>query len=133
MDGVLRLYWFSQTIGPDRGLEDVARAMGLAGVAPMELHVRGSWHGDYRQTLARVAGEAGVPAEAIVEVDADVFSPNVIGAGLDAGAAGRLRCQAVIGAAVPLLAEETLAETLCARGILCPPEVVAGAGGIVGS
>ena len=37
----LRLYWFSQTIGPRRGLEDVIRAMGAAAI-PGELHVRGN-------------------------------------------------------------------------------------------
>lgn len=38
-DGALRLYWFSQTLGPDRGLENVVRACGNAGV-PIELHLR---------------------------------------------------------------------------------------------
>src|SRR5206468_4307429 len=36
----LRLYWFSQTIGPGRGLETVIDAMGAARV-PGELHLRG--------------------------------------------------------------------------------------------
>jgi hypothetical protein len=36
----LRLYWFSQTIGPGRGLEDAILAAGIAGVRA-ELHVRG--------------------------------------------------------------------------------------------
>ena len=36
----LRLYWFSQTIGPARGLEDAVRAAGLARI-DAELHVRG--------------------------------------------------------------------------------------------
>jgi glycosyltransferase involved in cell wall biosynthesis len=36
----LRLYWFSQTIGPGRGLEDAIKAVGLAGITA-ELHVRG--------------------------------------------------------------------------------------------
>lgn len=38
--GPLRLYWFSQTIGPYRGLEDVIVAAGRAGV-DCELHLRG--------------------------------------------------------------------------------------------
>lgn len=37
----LRLYWFSQTIGPNRGLEDVVRAAGICGMQ-MELHLRGN-------------------------------------------------------------------------------------------
>jgi hypothetical protein len=36
----LRLYWFSQTIGPGRGIDDAIRAMGLAQI-PGELHLRG--------------------------------------------------------------------------------------------
>jgi glycosyltransferase involved in cell wall biosynthesis len=36
----LRLYWFGQTIGPRRGLEDAVRAVGVAGIGG-ELHVRG--------------------------------------------------------------------------------------------
>jgi Glycosyl transferases group 1 len=35
----LRLYWFSQTLGAGRGLEDVVRAIGRAG-KPVELHLR---------------------------------------------------------------------------------------------
>jgi hypothetical protein len=38
--GPLRLYWFSQTIGPGRGLDDVVRAVGAADI-PAELHLRG--------------------------------------------------------------------------------------------
>ena len=38
--GRLRIYWFSQTIGPDRGLEDAVLAAGRAGV-PTELTLRG--------------------------------------------------------------------------------------------
>jgi len=37
--GPLRLYWFSQTLGAGRGLEDVIHACGLAGIRA-ELHLR---------------------------------------------------------------------------------------------
>ena len=40
-DGALRLYWFSQTIGRGRGLEDVVRAIELSGIRA-ELHLRGA-------------------------------------------------------------------------------------------
>ena len=49
-NGALRLYWFSQTIGAGRGLEDVARAIGLAGISA-ELHLRGSGSPDYVAAL----------------------------------------------------------------------------------
>jgi glycosyltransferase involved in cell wall biosynthesis len=39
-NGVVRFYWFSQTIGPSRGLEDVVRAAGML-MLPCELHLRG--------------------------------------------------------------------------------------------
>src|SRR6185312_8638387 len=50
----LKLYWFSQTIGPDRGLEDVVRAMGLA-EAPGELHLRGRADTKYVRELRQLA------------------------------------------------------------------------------
>jgi hypothetical protein len=37
--GPLRLYWFSQTLGPGRGLEDVIAAVGQCGIAA-EFHLR---------------------------------------------------------------------------------------------
>ncbi len=37
--GPLRLYWFSQTLGPGRGLEDVIAAVGRCGIAA-EFHLR---------------------------------------------------------------------------------------------
>jgi hypothetical protein len=54
--GTLRLYWFSQTIGAGRGLEDVVRAVGLAGISA-ELHLRGSTQAEYIRSLARLAWE----------------------------------------------------------------------------
>jgi len=48
--GALRLYWFSQTVGAGRGLEDVARAVTLAGIRA-ELHLRGSARPDYIAAL----------------------------------------------------------------------------------
>jgi glycosyltransferase involved in cell wall biosynthesis len=50
----LRLCWFSQTIGPRRGLEDAVHAMGRAGI-PGELHVRGRAIPDYLHSLRSLA------------------------------------------------------------------------------
>ncbi|HET7875191.1 MAG TPA: glycosyltransferase [Methylomirabilota bacterium] len=52
----LSLYWFSQTIGPHRGLEDVVRAMGTAEI-PGELHLRGRPIPDYLEALQRRCDE----------------------------------------------------------------------------
>lgn len=52
--GPLTLYWFSQTIGPRRGLEDVIRAIAQAAI-PAELHLRGRVADGYD---AHLTGEA---------------------------------------------------------------------------
>ena len=51
----LRLYWFSQTIGAGRGLEDVVRAIALAGIRA-EIHLRGCARPEYIDSLKRLAG-----------------------------------------------------------------------------
>ncbi|MCA0303450.1 MAG: glycosyltransferase [Proteobacteria bacterium] len=58
--GPLRAYWFSQTIGPDRGLQSFIEAMALVR-RPVTLDIRGSnrWgHGDRLLALARERGIA---------------------------------------------------------------------------
>ncbi|MDR1989803.1 MAG: hypothetical protein LBQ09_06175 [Acidobacteriaceae bacterium] len=62
----LRLYWFSQTIGPHRGLEDAVAAMGLLAPHDIELHLRGHWHDGYEQRLRTFAHERGVSPARIV-------------------------------------------------------------------
>lgn len=62
----VRMHWFSQTIGPDRGLEDAVCAMGLLKAYPLELHLRGRWHGGYEERLRHLAAEHGVNAQQIV-------------------------------------------------------------------
>jgi glycosyltransferase involved in cell wall biosynthesis len=65
-DGRLRLYWFSQTIGPDRGLEDVVGAMGLLRDVHVELHLRGMWYGDYRVRFLETVAGAGVSSDRVI-------------------------------------------------------------------
>ena len=48
--GAPRLYWFSQTIGPGRGIEDIIDGTGRAGIAA-ELHLRGTIDADYAVAL----------------------------------------------------------------------------------
>ncbi|RMG18639.1 MAG: hypothetical protein D6731_01530 [Planctomycetota bacterium] len=50
----LRLYWFSQTVGPDRGLEDVLEAARL-GALQLQLTLRGVPARGYRESLSRQA------------------------------------------------------------------------------
>lgn len=50
---MLRLYWFSQTLGPGRGLEDVIEAVGRTGV-DAELHLRAAAIASYLEALRRL-------------------------------------------------------------------------------
>lgn len=54
--GPLRLYWFSQTIGPGRGLEDAIAAAGVSGI-DAALHLRGAIAEGYRESLRALAKE----------------------------------------------------------------------------
>jgi hypothetical protein len=60
----LRLYWFSQTIGPGRGLEEAVAAVGRAGIAA-ELSLRGRSQDGYVETLRALAA-ARAPRLAVV-------------------------------------------------------------------
>lgn len=60
----LGLYWFSQTIGPDRGLEDAVQAM--AELNPdVYLFLRGTWADGYERHLRGLAGRAGLGEQQI--------------------------------------------------------------------
>jgi len=54
--GVLRAYWFSQTIGPGRGLDAAIVALGRAGVRA-ELALRGRPHDGYLDALRSLAAD----------------------------------------------------------------------------
>jgi len=58
-DKPLKLFWFSQTIGPNRGLELIIEAVGLSSTAT-ELHLLGQPTEGYRQQLEDQAGTAGI-------------------------------------------------------------------------
>jgi len=51
------IYWFSQTIGPNRGLECAIRAIGLAKTKP-HLYLRGTPTGNYEEALRALAAES---------------------------------------------------------------------------
>ena len=65
-DGPFRLYWFSQTIGPDRGLQDAIDAMARLREIPLELHLRGSWQPGYREFVLARCRALGVDPARIV-------------------------------------------------------------------
>lgn len=64
--GPMRLYWFSQTVGLGRGLEDVIRAMGKLRDCEIELHLRGLARPDHWRHLTDLAASNGLQSRAIV-------------------------------------------------------------------
>ncbi|WP_118828437.1 glycosyltransferase [Salinibacter ruber] len=57
--GVRSMYWFSQNIGPDRGLEDALRALPQL-PNDVVLSLRGSWSSGYEETFREQARRLGV-------------------------------------------------------------------------
>jgi leucine dehydrogenase len=81
--------------------------------------------------MADELGAQSVPVEAIMRVSADVFSPNALGAILDADSIAALDVAVVAGAANNQLATPADGARLAARGILYAPDYVINAGGII--
>ena len=84
--------------------------------------------------VARVSDLPGVevvdPVD-IVEIDADVLSPNALGGVLDATTIDRLEAKVVCGGANNQLAAADDAERLHERGVLYAPDYVVNAGGVI--
>jgi valine dehydrogenase (NAD+) len=84
--------------------------------------------------IDRVAGDGGVDAvdaEAIYDVDADVLSPNAMGAVLNETTIPRLQVEVVCGGANNQLATSDDDERLADHGILYAPDYVVNAGGLI--
>lgn len=76
-------------------------------------------------------GASAVDADAIYDVEADVFSPNAGGGILNDDTISRLRAAAVVGAANDQLACDRHGDALHARGILYGPDYLVNAGGLL--
>jgi glycosyltransferase involved in cell wall biosynthesis len=63
--GSLRLFWFSQTVGKNRGLEDVIAAMGKVKSSKIELHLLGNYNTNIQDHFAEVAVKSGIDKKAI--------------------------------------------------------------------
>ncbi len=86
------------------------------------------------ERAAAVAAELGaerVDAEAIYDVECDVFAPCAVGATVNHDTIPRLACRVVCGSANNQLADDADAERLHRRGILYAPDYVANAGGAI--
>ena len=87
-----------------------------------------------QDTVATLADEAGVDTVApdeILDVDADVFSPNALGAVLTADSIPRLQVEVVCGGANNQLGTDEDDDRLAERGILYAPDYVVNAGGLI--
>jgi leucine dehydrogenase len=83
---------------------------------------------------ARVADEfraAVVAADSLLDVEADVFAPCALGAGINDETVPRLKVKVVAGAANNVLAEPRHGDALRARGIAYAPDYAINAGGLV--
>ena len=83
------------------------------------------------EALGRLLGADVVSPDAIMRVKADIFSPNALGAILDARTIPALDVAIVAGAANNQLATPADGPRLAARGILYAPDYVINAGGII--
>ncbi len=81
--------------------------------------------------LAEELGGQAVPADAIMNVEADIFSPCALGAILTASSVAGLKVKAVAGGANNQLATGPEGRMLAERGILYAPDYVINAGGII--
>jgi leucine dehydrogenase len=83
------------------------------------------------QTLADEVGATVVAADRIMTLEADVLSPNALGAILTAESIAALRVPIVAGGANNQLATPAEGDLIHQRGILYAPDYVINAGGII--
>jgi leucine dehydrogenase len=87
--------------------------------------------GESAQRAAREFNATIVPPDDVYDADCDIFSPNALGAVLNADTIPRLRSQLVCGGANNQLAEDRHGELLHQRGILYAPDYLVNSGGII--
>lgn len=76
-------------------------------------------------------GAKAVGADAIYDVDCDIFAPCALGSILNDQTIGRLKCDVVAGASNNQLAQDRHGEALRARGVLYAPDYAINAGGLM--
>lgn len=120
------------------GLRVAVQGLGSVGYRLAEqLHEAGArlWVTDlYPERVARAVAELGaeaVEAEAIYDLEVDVFAPCALGAVINDDTIPRLRAPVIAGAANNQLAEPRHGEALMERGILYAPDYVINAGGVI--
>lgn len=81
--------------------------------------------------VASLPGVDVVDVEDVLLLDADIVSPNALGAVLDAATVDALQARVVCGGANNQLATEREADRLAERGVLYAPDFVVNAGGLI--
>jgi hypothetical protein len=61
-----KFFWFSQTIGPDRGLEQIIMILGLMGRKNIQLTLLGNCAPDYKNILQEIWESSGLMPEKLV-------------------------------------------------------------------
>ncbi|MFN2101012.1 Leu/Phe/Val dehydrogenase [Altererythrobacter sp. MF3-039] len=83
------------------------------------------------QALGKELGASVVASDEILAIEADVFSPNALGAVITEEVAKAIKVKAVAGGANNQLATGSEGRILAERGILYAPDYVINAGGII--
>ena len=83
------------------------------------------------EAVARATGATIVAPNAIYDVEADIFSPNALGAILNPDTLSRLRVKVVAGGANNQLATPDMGDRLHEQGVLYAPDYVINGGGII--
>ena len=83
------------------------------------------------KAMAAELGGVAVAADVILSIEADIFSPNALGAILTEESIAALNCKVVAGGANNQLATAEDGYRLHGRGILYAPDYVINAGGII--
>ncbi|MBZ5555763.1 MAG: glycosyltransferase [Acidobacteriia bacterium] len=124
--GPLRVYWFSQTLGPARGIEGLVHAFGRAAVTG-ELHLRGRAVPSYLEFLQRLQREIAPALTLTLNEPAPPAEMVRLARGFDAGLSGEeprtLNRQWCLGnkiftylaAGVPVIMSRTPAQAALAR------------------
>jgi glycosyltransferase involved in cell wall biosynthesis len=74
----LRLFWFSQTIGPDRGLQDIVCAMARLKHEAIELHLLGRWQPGFESSFLADARSRGLDVERQIHSYAPMFPEEIV-------------------------------------------------------
>jgi leucine dehydrogenase len=83
------------------------------------------------QEIAEATGAKIVSPDEIYDVEADVFSPNALGAVINPGTLQRLSAKVIAGGANNQLATPDMGEALRQKGVLYAPDYVINGGGII--